>query len=117
MTAGRNEIRLASCDGDRISYSMLFAENSPFVAIGAENVKELGIMAGKSMLKAINGQADSVPKAQYTSSYGVTRWNGIAAAEVRFGEGVWEDLGLDPEEIAERYPQTQEVYVVQPLEP
>ena len=117
MTAGRNEIKLASCDGDRVSYSMLFAENSPFVAIGAENVKELGIMAGESMLMAINGRADEVPKAQYTSSYGVTRWNGIEAAEIRFGESVWDDLGLDPEEIAEKFPQTQDVYVVMPLEP
>ena len=117
MAAGRDEIKLASCDGDRISYSMLFAENSPYVAIGAENVKELGIMAGQSMLLAIHGRADEVPKAQYTTSYGVTRWNGIAAAETRFGEGVWDDLGLDKNEIAKQFPQTQDVYVVKPLIP
>ena len=115
--AGRNEIKIGSCDGDRVTYSMLLADDSPFVAIGAENVKELGLMAGKSMMLALNGRADEVPAAQYTTSYGVTKWNAIAGAEERFGEEVWDYLQLDKEELAEKFPQTQDLYVVQPLIP
>lgn len=117
MNAGRSEIKMTTMDGDKISYQMMFAENSPYVCLGAEDVKNIGTIAGKVIVQVANGQTEGIPQAMYTTAFGVTRHNGIAAAEVRYGHGVWDELGLDPVEIAKTYPQTQDVYVVMPVAP
>lgn len=118
MSAGRSEIKMASCDGDKISYQMLFAENSPFVAIGCEDVKRIGVIAGEVLSRAINGEdISNVPQAMYTTAFGANRNNGIAAAEVRYGSSVWDELEMNTDDIAAKFPQTQDVYVVQPVLP
>ena len=118
MNAGRNEIKMASCDGDKISYQMLFAEDSPLVAIGCEDVKKIGTIGAEVLIRAIQGEdVSAVPQSMYTTAFGANRNNGIAAAEVRYGSEVWDELGLDSAEIAKAFPQTQDVYVVQPVLP
>lgn len=117
MSAGRNEIKMATFDGDKISYQMLYAEGSPLVCLGAEDCKNIGLLAGEAMLKALNGQTDDIRGQMYTTAYGVNRHNGIEAAKVRYGDGVWDELGLEPAEIEKAHPQTQDVYVVLPVLP
>lgn len=118
MQAGRSEIRMASMDGDKIAFQMMYAENSPFVACGGENIRLMGTIAGESMVKVANGRADEIDGAMYTSAYAITRHNGIEAAKVRFDEAtIWDELGLEQEEIIKKYPQTDELYMVRPLAP
>lgn len=117
MSAGRSEIKMATFDGDMVSYQMLYAEGSPLVCLGAEDCKNIGILAGEAMVKAINGDTEGIRGQMYTTAYGANRHNGIEAAKVRYGENVWDELEMDPAEIAEMFPQTQEVYVVKPVLP
>ena len=114
--AGRDEIKVASIDGDRIGFQMLLSEDSPFVATVAQDVPHIGELAGQTILAAIGGKTD-FPSALFTDCYVATVHNGIAAAEKRWGTNVWKDIDMDPKEIAARAPQTQPVEVIRPVLP
>lgn len=114
--AGRDEIKVASIDGDRIGFQMLLSEDSPFVATVAQDVPHIGELAGQTILAALGGKTD-FPSALFTDCYVATPHNGIAAAERRWGKDVWKDIDMDPKEIAAREPQTQQVEVIRPVLP
>lgn len=113
--ANRPEIKIASIDGDRATFSMLYAPNSPFVATVVQNAQLIGQLAAKAALDTRNGK--QVSSSTFTTSWIATRYNGIAAAEMRYGKAIWEQIKLDPAQIAEQWPQTQKVIVMQPVSP
>ncbi len=114
--AGRNEIKVASIDGDRVGFQMLLSDGSPFVATVAQDVPRIGEITGQTILAALAGKKD-FPSAMFTDAYVAVRANGIAAAEKRWGNNVWKDIDMDPKEIAKRYPQTDPILVVHPTLP
>jgi ribose transport system substrate-binding protein len=114
--AGRNEIKSASIDGDRVGFQMLLSADSPFVATVAQDVPHIGELAGQTIEEALAGKKD-FPGLMFTDAYVATRANGIAAAERRWGKDVWKEIEMDPKEIATRFPQTESVLVVRPTLP
>ena len=115
--AGRNEISVIGLDGDRIGFQMLLEEDSPFVATAVWEPLTAGEMAGDAIILAANGRADEYPSSVTLPSWIATRHNGVESAEQRWGPNVWEDLKLDKDDVIARFPQTQEVQVVQPPAP
>jgi ABC-type sugar transport system substrate-binding protein len=114
--AGRNEIKSASIDGDRVGFQMLLSPDSPFIATVAQDVPHIGELAGKTIEEALAGKKD-FPGLMFTDAYVATRANGIAAAEQRWGKDVWKQIEMDPKEIASRFPQTAPVQIVRPTLP
>ena len=115
--AGRNEISVIGLDGDRIGFQMLLEKDSPFVATAVWEPLTAGEMAGDAIILAANGRADEIPSSVTLPSWIATRHNGVESAEQRWGPNVWEDLKLDKDDVIARFPQTQEVQVVQPPAP
>lgn len=111
----RPEIKVASIDGDRATFSMLYAPNSPFVATVVQNAQLIGSLGAQAALDARAGK--EVPKSTFTTAWVATRNNGVAAAEERYGSEIWEEIQLDPGEIEQRWPQSQEVVVMEPVVP
>jgi ABC-type sugar transport system substrate-binding protein len=117
--AGRDEIKVVSIDGDRIGFQMLFQEGSPFIATVISDTKTIGKTAGEIIVGAISGSLsqDTVAPMTYVTTYVATRKNGVAAAELYWGEGFWEESQLDKEDILARFPQTDEVVLVRSTVP
>jgi ribose transport system substrate-binding protein len=115
--AGRSEIKMASIDGDQIGFQMLFEDGSPFVATVAQEVPRVGELAAKAIVKALNGQASSIPQAIFTNFFTATRSNGVKAAEIRWGANVWKDIQMDKAKIIAKYPQTDDVVMVTSVTP
>ncbi|WP_142056314.1 sugar ABC transporter substrate-binding protein [Pseudonocardia kunmingensis] len=113
--ANRPEIAVASIDGDRATFPMLYAPNSPFVATVVQNAQLIGQLAAQAALDARDGK--EVAPNIFTTAWVATRHNGIAAAERRYGPGIWEQTKLDKAEITGQWPQTQDVVVMQPVSP
>lgn len=113
--ADRPEIKVASIDGDRATFSMLYAANSPFVATVVQNAQLIGQLAAQATLDARAGKP--VASNTFTTAWVATRSNGIKAAELRYGPSIWSTIRLDKDEIAQRFPQTQDVVVMQPVSP
>jgi ABC-type sugar transport system substrate-binding protein len=113
--ANRPEIAVASIDGDRATFPMLYALGSPFVATVVQNAQLIGQLAAQAALDAREGK-DVAPNV-FTTAWIATRHNGIAAAERRYGPGIWEQMKLDRDEIARQWPQSQDVVVMQPVSP
>lgn len=113
--ADRPEIKVTSIDGDRATFSMLYAPNSPFVATVVQNAQLIGGLGAQAALDARAGK--TVASSTFTTAWVATRNNGIAAAEERYGSGVWKEIKLDPAEIEQRWPQTQDVVVMEPVVP
>jgi len=114
--SGRSEIKVASIDGDRIGFQMLLDEDSPFVATIVQDVPAIGRLAGEAIGKAIGGET-TFPSAIFTEVYIATHANGVAAAEKRWGEKIWDDLGLARADVEGRLPQTSDLVVVRPILP
>lgn len=113
--ANRPEIAVASIDGDRATFPMLYAPNSPFVATVVQNAQLIGQLAARAALDARAGEP--VAPNIFTTAWVATRHNGIAAAERRYGPGIWEQMKLDKAEVERQWPQTQDVVVMQPMSP
>jgi ribose transport system substrate-binding protein len=111
QSQGRDEIKVVSIDGDRATFNMLFAKGSPFVATVVQNAQLIGQLAAQAALDTLDGKP--VGETQ-TSAWIANRHNGVAAAEERYGSGIWDEIGLDAEEIAAEWPQDGQVDVVQP---
>lgn len=112
--AGRDEIKAVSIDGDRATFNLLYADGSPFVATVVQNAQLIGELAAEAALDTVNG--DEIGET-VTSAWIANRNNGIAGAEERYGEGIWDEIGLDPVQIAETWPQDQDIEVIQPESP
>lgn len=117
MQAGRTEINVASIDGDKVGFQMLLQEGSPFVATVAQDVPRIGGLAAETIVRALNGQGENVPSTSFTNAWLATRHNGIEAAEMRWGAEIWEEIQMDPEAIASRFEQYQDVVIVHPVAP
>lgn len=113
--ANRPEIAVASIDGDRATFPMLYAPNSPFVATVVQNAQLIGQLAAQAALDARAGKP--VAPNVFTTAWVATRHNGVAAAERRYGPGIWEQVKLDKAEVERQWPQTQDVVVMQPMSP
>jgi hypothetical protein len=106
---------VTSIDGDRATFSMLYAPNSPFVATVVQNAQLIGQLAGQAALDGRSGKP--VPPSIFTTAWVATRNDGIAAAEKRYDPGIWAEIKLDRAEAESRWPQNQDVVVVQPVNP
>lgn len=107
--AGRSEIKMTSIDGDKVGFQMLFEDGSPFVATVAQEVPRIGELAATDIIKALSGQAKTIPQAEFTNFFVATRSNGIKAAELRWGPNIWADIKMSKAAIAAKYAQTQDV--------
>ncbi len=114
--SGRDEIKIASIDGDKIGFQMLLDEGSPFVATIVQDVPAIGKLAAENITAAIGGKKD-FPSAIFTEVYVATHNNGVAAAEKRWGEGFWEDSGIAKADVEQRWPQDAPLVVVRPVLP
>lgn len=114
QTAGRDEIKSASIDGDRATFSMLYSAGSPFVATVVQNAQLIGELGAQA---AIDVRAGKPVGNTVTSAWVATRNNGVAAAEERYGKGIWDEIKLDPAQIASTWPQNQDVVIMQPVTP
>lgn len=115
--AGRSEIKVTGIDGDKITYQMLYQEGSPYVAGVTGDVPAIGKLAADAIIKASCGRASEIPPSTYTAMWVETRNNGVASGEMRWGPSIWSDLKLDKNAIVQKYPQNQQVIVVQPVLP
>src|ERR1700757_2943750 len=75
--ADRNEIKVASIDGDRVGFQMLLSDGSPFIATVAQDVPRIGELAGQTVLAALAGKKD-FPSVTFGDAYVAVRSNGIA---------------------------------------
>lgn len=114
--ADRPEIKVAAIDGDRATFSMLYAPNSPFVATVVQDAGRIGELAAQAAIDA-RDQAQPVPSSIFTTAWVATRNNGIKAAEDRYGPGIWDEIDLDKKKITADWPQNQDVVVMQPVTP
>jgi ABC-type sugar transport system substrate-binding protein len=117
--AGRTEIKIVSCDGDRIAFQELFEENSPYVACAGYSGLDVGTKAGRILLGAMDGtlKEGDVASITYAPGYLATRYNGVATVEKYWGTNFWADTEIDKEDVLRRYPQTQDICAVTPLSP
>ena len=113
---GRTEIKAASIDGDRIGFQMLLDQDSPFVATVVQDVPTIGRKAAEVLVDKLGG-TDEFTSALYTDAWLAVRGNGVAAAEKRWGEGVWDELGMDKADVESRYAQDKDLVVIQPILP
>lgn len=114
--AGRSdEIKVGGIDFDRASIQMLAGENSPFVVSLVQDAHNIGTTVGEVLLRAITGDdLSDLGVSTFTRTWIVTRHNLVASAEQRYGAGIWEELSLDPAEIASKYVQDQDITVMRP---
>lgn len=115
--AGRDEVKVASIDGDKVAFQMLYGEKSPFVATVVGDVKAIGVIAAQTMIGATCGKDKGIPKSTFTGLWTATRSNGVAAGEKRWGPNLWSSTRMDKKAIEQKYPQTGGVQVVIPVLP
>jgi ABC-type sugar transport system substrate-binding protein len=114
--AGRNEIKVASIDGDRIGFQMLLEEDSPFVATVVQDVPRIGELAAQTVLAALKGEKN-FPSTIFTNAWVTTHANVVASAEKRWGPKVWDELQIARADVEKRYPQTEQVLIMRPTLP
>jgi ribose transport system substrate-binding protein len=112
----RSEIKIASIDGDKVGFQMLLDEDSPFVATVVQDVPRIGSVAAEILLKGIAGEK-TFPSTSFTDAWLATHANGVAAAEKRWGPGVWDEMSIPREDVEGRWPQDGELLVVHPILP
>ena len=117
--AGRTEIMMGGIDGDQLSFQMLFAENTPFKVSVVMDATSIGQTAAETILDVLNGDLDpsTVPGKIATVCYTATQSNGVEAAELKWGEEVWDNIGFAKSDVEAAYPQTDEVVVCYPTLP
>lgn len=117
--AGRSEIVMGGIDGDEVSFQMLYAEGSPFQVSVVLDASSIGATAANTVLGVLDGSVDPEKVASKipTVCYCATRRNGVAAAEMKWGEEIWEKIGMTREEVEAAYPQDTELLVCYPTVP
>jgi ribose transport system substrate-binding protein len=113
---GRNEIKIASIDGDRVGFQMLLDENSPFIATVVQDVPRIGSLAAELLLKKIGGE-NYFPSMVFTDAWLATHANGVASAEKRWGPKIWDDLGIAKSDVERRWKQNGELQIIHPILP
>lgn len=113
---GRNEIKVASIDGDRVGFQMLLDQDSPFVATVVQDVPRIGSVAADVLLQKLGGK-NEFASTQFTDAWLATRSNGVAAAEKRWGPKVWDDIAIPRADVEGRWKQDGELQVVHPILP
>lgn len=113
---GRDEIKIASIDGDRVGFQMLLDEDSPFIATVVQDVPRIGSLAAEVLTQALAGKTD-FPSTLFTDAWLATHANGVAAAEKRWGPDVWEALSIPRADVEGRWKQDGELLVVHPILP
>ena len=78
-----------------------------------------GETAANTLLGVLNGETDpeTVPAKIATECYTATQSNGVEAAEKKWGETVWENIGFAKEDVEATYPQDDELVVCYPTLP
>lgn len=118
--AGRgDEIKMIGIDGDVLGFQMLFQEDSPFVATVVMDTESIGRQSAEILLGVMDGSVDAStvsPKIP-ASCYVATRKNGVEAAEMKWGENFWEDVGLVKEDVEKMFPKEEDVIVALPSIP
>lgn len=118
--AGRgDEIKMIGIDGDVLGFQMLFQEDSPFVATVVMDTESIGRQSAEILLGVMDGSVDAStvsPKIP-ASCYVATRKNGVAAAEMKWGESFWEDVGLVKKDVEKMFPKEEDVIVALPSIP
>lgn len=117
--AGRTEIVMGGIDGDQVSFQMLFQENTPFKVSVVMDASSIGETAASTVLGVLKGEIDSntIPAKIATACYTATQRNGVEAAEMKWGESVWENIGFAKEDVEAMYPQDDELVVCYPTTP
>lgn len=123
--AGRTEIKVASIDGDKVAFQMLYGKafqmlygkGSPFVATVVGDIPSIGRLGAEAIIKAACGRAKEVAIASYIPMWVATRNNGVEAGQKRWGVSLWKAAGLNVTSIRKTYPQTDKVTVVMPTLP
>ncbi len=59
--AGRDEIKVASIDGDKVAFQMLYGAKSPYVATVVGDVRGIGRLAAEAIIKATCGKGGFDP--------------------------------------------------------
>ena len=112
VKASEQRVRLE----DRVGFQMLLDEDSPFVATVVQDVPRIGSLAAEVLMQRIAGKED-FPSTLFTDAWLATHANGVAAAEKRWGPGVWDALGIARKDVEARWPQNGELQVVHPILP
>lgn len=117
--AGRSEIVMGGIDGDQLSFQMLFQEDTPFKVSVVMDATSIGETAANTLLGVLGGEIDqeTIPAKIATECYTATQSNGVEAAEKKWGETVWEDIGFSKEDVEAAYPQDDELVVCYPTLP
>lgn len=117
--AGRTEIVMGGIDGDQLSFQMLFQEGTPFKVSVVMDANSIGETAANTLLGVLSGETDpeTVPAKIATECYTATQSNGVEAAEKKWGETVWEDIGFSKEDVEATYPQDDELVICYPTLP
>lgn len=117
--AGRTEIVMGGIDGDQVSFQMLFGEDSPFKVSVVMDANSIGETAANTILGVLKGEMDpeTIPAKIATACYTATQRNGIEAAEKKWTESVWEDIGVKKEDVETMYPQDDDLVVCYPTTP
>lgn len=117
--AGRTEIVMGGIDGDQVSFQMLFGENTPFKVSVVMDANSIGQTAADIVLGVLNGETDpaTIPSKIATACYVATQSNGVEAAEMKWGEEVWDNIGFVKDDVAATYPQNDELTVCYPTVP
>ncbi len=117
--AGRTEIVMGGIDGDQLSFQMLFQENTPFKVSVVMDANSIGETAANTLLGVLSGETDpeTIPAKIATECYTATQRNGVEAAEKKWGETVWEDIGFSKEDVESAYPQDDELVICYPTLP
>lgn len=117
--AGRTEIVMGGIDGDQVSFQMLFQENTPFKVSVVMDASSIGETAASTVLGVLKGETDpnTIPAKIATACYTATQRNGVEAAEKKWGESVWENIGFAKEDVEAMYPQDDELVVCYPTTP
>lgn len=113
---GRNEIKVASIDGDRVGFQMLLDQDSPFIATVVQDVPRIGSVAAEVLIEKLNGR-EEFASTQFTDAWLATHANGVAAAEKRWGEKVWDEIAIPRADVEARWKQDGELQVVHPILP
>ncbi|WP_343312846.1 substrate-binding domain-containing protein [Brucella sp. BE17] len=113
---GRDEIKVASIDGDRVGFQMLLDADSPFIATVVQDVPRIGSLAAEVLTQKMSGKED-FPDTLFTDAWLATRANGVAAAEKRWGDNVWDELSIERSDVESRWTQDGELQVVHPVLP
>lgn len=94
-------------------WKMLFDSASPVVVTGVQDVQAIGSIAGRDVVKALDGQASKISPESWTTNWVATRANAIAALQAQDGRSLSE-FHVSAKSWQALYPQNVPVMKIQP---